>query len=140
MRQLLTLALVCLAGAFGAAACSSSSSGHGTTTVDSGSGGGPEASAEGGGSCPAVGSGAGQYTTGNATCDACLAQNCCATTTACVNNTPCLDALNCTVACVKADGGTTAACGLTCIGENDGSGADALMLSQCQSNSCATQC
>jgi hypothetical protein len=41
---------------------------------------------------------------------------------------------------VKADGGTTASCGLMCIMANAGSGGDALMLSECQSSSCGTEC
>jgi hypothetical protein len=148
MRQLFAIAFLCASGAAVVGACSSSSKSTGSADAggtDTGStaadtGGSSEASTEAGGMCAAVGSGATQYTTGNATCDACLAANCCTSVTTCVGNTPCLDALNCTVACVKADGGSTDSCGIMCIGENDGSGTDAFALSGCEMQSCASSC
>jgi hypothetical protein len=144
MKSLCIAAFVTFSGALAIVACSSSSSppvaaNDSGTPTDTGSPGDTSTAGDGA-VCAAVGTGAMQYSTGNATCDSCLGSSCCSVFTTCVNSAPCLAALKCTTACVKSDGGTTTSCGLMCINANMGSGGDALMLSECQSNSCATQC
>jgi len=141
MRSFFLAALVCIAGAVVIGACSSSSTPK--AVADAGGGGGDTGSmtaADTGGTCAAVGTGASQYTTGNATCDSCLGANCCMAMTTCVDNAGCLAALNCTVKCVKDDGGTTDACGLMCIEMNADGGSYAVGLSTCESQNCSNEC
>src|SRR5579863_9578446 len=106
MKSVCIALFVCFVGAVGIGACSSSSSptvanNDAAPPTDTGSGGSETSTPGDGGACPAVGTGAGQYSTGNATCDSCLGSMCCAPFTACVDNPSCLAALKCTTACVK---------------------------------------
>ena len=143
MKSVCIALVVCFAGAVTIGACSSSSSptvvsNDAAPPTDTGSGAETSMSSDAG-MCAAVGTGPMQYSTGNAMCDSCLGSKCCMVFTTCVDSPACLAALKCVTACVG-DGGTTASCGVPCIGANMGSGTDALALSSCQSSMCPSEC
>jgi hypothetical protein len=98
-----------------------------------------------GGMCAAIGGDGGGFTTGNMTCDDCLAANCCSQVTNCVTpyadggTNDCANILFCVVACVN-DGGTTSSCATPCVTMYPNGANDAIMLQTCQGNSCATEC
>jgi hypothetical protein len=111
-----------------------------------------DAGADTGNACPIIGMGSGQFTSGNATCDNCIANgvdgggNCCSQATACF--TPAADGgpsdcqtfTLCVVAC-QMDGGTLATCATPCEALTDGGGvSQAVAISTCVGNNCMAQC
>jgi hypothetical protein len=91
--------------------------------------------------CTSVGSASGQLTSGNATCDSCLAAQCCGSVTSCFapgqdgGLGECAQLELCFVGCLAADAG---ACRAGCIGSYLGGLAGAATLSSCAASSCAS--
>jgi hypothetical protein len=81
------------------------------------------------GECMGIGAGSGQFSSGSAGCDNCLASNCCMQVNTCVADPQCLAILQCVQACV-AGGGTISDCPLSC--ETVGGVGNALPLQTCE--------
>ena len=97
-----------------------------------------------GAACPSIGSSSGQLTTGDPSCDTCLATQCCSATTSCFGGSggdgggsECAQLELCTLACPTEDAGS---CRSACIGNYLGGLAGAASLSTCVATSCATSC
>jgi hypothetical protein len=94
-----------------------------------------------GATCSIIGSASGQLTSGNATCDSCLAAQCCSVASACFapgsdgGVGECAELELCFVACEGADSGT---CRAGCIGSYLGGLEGAAALSGCAVTSCAS--
>jgi hypothetical protein len=93
--------------------------------------------------CSSVGAGSGQLTSGNATCDACLAAQCCTAAASCFTGTTdaavsdCASIEACFAECALSDSGS-GECRAECIGANPGGLDGVVELSSCAAGSCAS--